>query len=304
MNGAGPRGAFSGRSAPRAGFLRERIALMKILLRIVGVLVVLVVAFLLFGFLLPRQIDVERTIAVDAPPEAVSRLVVDLERWPDWQAWNKEMDPTVTYTFSDPAVGEGAWYEWKGDKLDTGKVAITGVVPDREVAYTVDFAGQGPNPGTMTFEEVGKTAKTNVIWSFHCDMGFNPIGRYFGLMVGPMLEGDFDTGLANLKRLAETEGPGVQLETGEGAAEDVTEPEPATPDAAPSEAGDGEGTPEPESSAAESPAADASATVPSVGENAPAAPDVASPPATDGENGAAAPDSTTAPNASPEEGSP
>jgi hypothetical protein len=36
-------------------------------------------------------------------------------------------------------------------------------------------------------------------------MGFSPIGRYIGLMMRGMLEKDFDTGLANLKKLAESE---------------------------------------------------------------------------------------------------
>lgn len=179
---------------------------MKIFLRIVGVLVVLVVAFFLFGFLLPREISVERTVTIDLPPGQVYPLVVDLKRWPDWQAWNKEMDPTVAYEFSEPSVGEGAWYEWNGEKLSTGKVAITGVTPDRSVDYTVDFAETGANPGTMKLEPADGD-KTTATWSFDCDMGFSPIGRYFGLMMGDMLEADFDKGLANLKKLAETEKP-------------------------------------------------------------------------------------------------
>lgn len=178
---------------------------MKIFLRIVGVVVTLVVAFLLIGLLLPREIAIERSVDVAAPPEAVYPLVADLKRWPDWQAWNKEMDPTVTYTFSDPSAGEEAWYEWKGEKLSTGKVAITGVAPPKSVAYTVDFADSGANPGTMTFEEAAQPNQTHAVWTFQCDMGFSPIGRYVGLMMRGMLEKDFDTGLANLKKLAESE---------------------------------------------------------------------------------------------------
>lgn len=176
---------------------------MKTFLRILGVIVTLVAAFVLIGFLLPRKIEVERSLVTSAPPEAIYPLVADLERWPDWQAWNKEMDPTVTYTFSDPSVGEGAWYEWKGEKLSTGRVALTGVETNRSVDYTVDFAGSGANPGTMEFVSVGKEPRTNVVWSFRCDMGFSPVGRYVGLMMRGMLEQDFDTGLANLKKLAE-----------------------------------------------------------------------------------------------------
>lgn len=198
---------------------------MKIFLRIVGVIVTLVVAFVLIGFLLPQTIVIERSIATSAPPQAIYPLVADLKRWPDWQAWNKEMDPTVTYTFSDPSVGEGASYEWKGEKLSTGKVAITGVEKDYLVDYTVDFADTGANPGTMKFLPAGgkEGDQFQITWNFQCDMGFSPIGRYMGLMMRGMLEKDFDTGLANLKKLAESEPPtAVPAETGA-----TTEVEPA-----------------------------------------------------------------------------
>jgi hypothetical protein len=178
---------------------------MKIFLRIVGVIVTLVVAFLLIWFLLPQTIVIERSVVTSAAPETIYPLIADLKRWPDWQAWNKEMDPTVTYTFSEPSAGEGASYEWKGEELSTGRVVLTGVGPNSFVDYTVDFADTGANSGKMTFQSVGKDPRTHIVWTFQCDMGFSPIGRYIGLMMRGTLEKDFDTGLANLKKLAETE---------------------------------------------------------------------------------------------------
>jgi len=44
-------------------------------------------------------------------------------------------------------------------------------------------------------------------WGFHNDIGFNPIGRFFGLMMDGMLGPDYEDGLARLKKVAEAVPP-------------------------------------------------------------------------------------------------
>lgn len=55
--------------------------------------------------------------------------------------------------------------------------------------------------GTLKLEPEG--AATKVTWSFAGEAGNNPMMRDMGLMMDGMIGKDFETGLANLKVLAE-----------------------------------------------------------------------------------------------------
>jgi len=54
--------------------------------------------------------------------------------------------------------------------------------------YTITPEGQG----------------TKVVWGFDTDLGSNPVSRYFGLMFDKMVGGDFERGLAGLKKYVES----------------------------------------------------------------------------------------------------
>ena len=98
---------------------------MKLLKRISLILVPLVATLAFIGFLQPGHCQVERSLVMQAKPEKIYPIIADLKTWEDWTAWNKELDPTITRTFSGSASGAGAVMSWDGKKTGQGEFKFT-----------------------------------------------------------------------------------------------------------------------------------------------------------------------------------
>ena len=57
---------------------------MRILKRFLGIVLAIVIVLVLVAFLLPREVEVSRSITIDAPPEKVFPLVNSLEEGAKW----------------------------------------------------------------------------------------------------------------------------------------------------------------------------------------------------------------------------
>jgi hypothetical protein len=175
---------------------------MKVLKKALLALVVLIALLAAVGFLLPSHYRVERSVMIDAQPEAIYPHLATLKSWPEWTAWNTQRYPDMKNTFSGPESGAGATYAWDGKEVGLGKIALTAADPNRGVEYDLDFQnGQYLSKGKVTMEPTGNAVK--VTWVNEGDLGANPVSRYFGLMMDRMMGPDFETGLNNLKQRAE-----------------------------------------------------------------------------------------------------
>ena len=56
---------------------------------------------------------------------------------------------------------------------------------------------------TAYYDLQAEEGGTRVTWGFDTDFGHDLVGRYFGLVLGPLIGADYEKGLANLKALAE-----------------------------------------------------------------------------------------------------
>ena len=165
-------------------------------------LVVLVVAVVGGAFVLPQHPHTQRDTVIAASPEQVFAVVNDMSRWNDWAPWSK-MDPDIKLKFDGPAKGVGAKMSWTSAKLGDGSITVIESTPFSEIKNAMDFGGAGTATSTFTFAP--GDGGTKVIWSFDSDAGMNPISRYFGLFVDSMVGKDYETGLASLKDLAESD---------------------------------------------------------------------------------------------------
>jgi hypothetical protein len=108
----------------------------------------------------------------------------------------------MTFQFSGPQEGPTATYTWTGNKVGNGKLVITRSEPQNGVWYTLDFdSGKYVSAGGLIFEPAGDTTK--VTWHNGGQLGFNPVNRYFGLLMDRLTGPDFASGLDNLKRIVE-----------------------------------------------------------------------------------------------------
>ncbi len=93
------------------------------------ILLVLVVV----GLIIPNDVNVRRSIEINATPEQIHYYVDNLEQWPKWGPW-ATMDPTMKTTIGEIKSGVGASQSWKGEG-GNGSLKITSSSPEKGVAY-------------------------------------------------------------------------------------------------------------------------------------------------------------------------
>lgn len=175
---------------------------MRILKKLLLVIVVVVVALAGIGMLLPRQVHVERSAVINAPPATVFALVNGYRMFNKWSPWS-DRDPAAKYTWEGPDFGVGAKFSWTSEKADVGSGSqeiVESRAPEA-VKVRLDFGAQGVAWSNWALApEAGGTKTT---WSCDIDTGAGPVGRWFGLMMDKWVGTDYAKGLENLKAFAE-----------------------------------------------------------------------------------------------------
>ena len=136
---------------------------LKYLLIFVGVVVV---AFVVGNFLTDGKLSVSQSLQMDAPPQAVFKHVNNFKNWEAWSPW-KASDSTMVMEYGEIVEGEGASYQWVGEKNGEGKMKIAESTPYSQIKTEVYFSPDptaDPSHGTWTFEE--KDGGTLVTWAF------------------------------------------------------------------------------------------------------------------------------------------
>lgn len=173
--------------------------LKKILLAILG----LVALVLGFAATRPDTVHYERSLTMKAPPEKIFPLINDFHQWAGWSPWEK-IDPRLKRTYEGAGSGKGAIYGWDGnDDVGSGRMEIMESTPPSKISIKLDFIRpfEGHNTAEFTLEPAGE--ETKVTWAM-----FGPntsMGKVFGLFMDmdKMLGSQFETGLNNMKALAE-----------------------------------------------------------------------------------------------------
>lgn len=167
-----------------------------------GVIVILVsIGLVGGGMMLSPAFTVQRSLLVGAPPERVYAFVADPRGWSQWSAWNRR-DPAMAITYTGPASGTSAAWSWQSKSEGNGTMTFTSVEPGRRVAFDLKLDDLNTTSrGELRFEPVG--SGTRVTWTIDGDAGANPLYRWFALFADTLMGPDFESGLANLKAVAE-----------------------------------------------------------------------------------------------------
>ncbi|MEL6169292.1 MAG: SRPBCC family protein [Pseudomonadota bacterium] len=175
---------------------------MRILKWILGLIALLAVVFVAGAYLLPRNVEVARSIEINATADDVFPHVNALQAAENWSPWLGR-DPEVQLTYSGPEAGVGNKLEWMSEhpQVGNGTQEIIGSEPGKSVTSALDFGPMGQ--ATARFDLAEASGVTTVTWGFQSDMGMNPMGRWMGLMMDSWVGGDYEAGLANLKALVE-----------------------------------------------------------------------------------------------------
>jgi effector-binding domain-containing protein len=174
---------------------------MRLVRKAVLVLAVLAVLFVAVGYLLPRQVHMERSAVIGARPATVHFLLTSFRNADKWLPCY-ELDPKAKYTLSGPDFGVGATLQWAGEKIGSGTQVVVESRPPDYAKCALDFAGMETT--TETFHLTSEGEGTRVVWGIDADMGKGPVGRWFGLLMDTMAGKDFEKALARLDRFAAT----------------------------------------------------------------------------------------------------
>ena len=107
-------------------------------------------------------------------------------------------------TFSGPATGPGAIYEWDGDKnVGKGRIEITEESPNARLAFNLDMLKpfEAHNKGELSLQPQGSA--TVVTWAMHGRTPYLAKILHVFFNMDRMAGGDFEKGLADLKAIAE-----------------------------------------------------------------------------------------------------
>ncbi len=164
-------------------------------------LVALVVVVALF---LPASTTVTRSLTIQAAPARVFELVNGFAHFNRFSPWHNA-DPQTRYSYTGPPAGVGARMEWDSDNPNVGQGSsqIIAVETNRKVTTRLDFGGQGDAIAWFALQPVA--TDTEVTWGLRSDAGFDPLARYFNLLLDYFVGKDYEQGLRQLKILAEAD---------------------------------------------------------------------------------------------------
>jgi carbon monoxide dehydrogenase subunit G len=165
--------------------------------------VILIAALLGYAATRPDTFRVQRSKSIHAQPEEIFALINDFHRWGAWSPYEK-LDPAMQRTFSGAENGKGAVYEWAGTrKVGEGRMEIMDTSPRSKVTIQLDFLKPFECHNTAEFTLEAEGSGTNVTWAMHGSQSLVAKAMSIFFSMDSLVGKDFETGLANMKAIAE-----------------------------------------------------------------------------------------------------
>jgi len=164
--------------------------------KLFGVLLALIVALIVIGFLLPTTVVIERERVVDHPREVIFEVLGDLRHFTQWAPWlNRHSD--TSWRLEGPAQGVGATLVWnETPEAKASRLWIVGVEPPRRVDMKLELSG---NEADSWLAVVDAAGGREVRWGMRIEFGaLDLVGRYVGLILPGLAGSDYRKGLERL----------------------------------------------------------------------------------------------------------
>ncbi|RUL80031.1 polyketide cyclase [Dyella choica] len=181
-------------------------------LEFIVALIIVVVAGVVVGIIMPGSGHVERSLVVSKDLRQVYDMVSNFRTFPDY-AVLRAYDPRTQYSLSGSAFGAGSEISWSSqdDKVGEGKLTIANAKPDFNkidstvnsagLTWNVDNAWRGSDKHfTVDLLRQGSTGKlTKITWSYDVSYGFNLLDRYSNLYIHGQPDAFIQYSLNNLQ---------------------------------------------------------------------------------------------------------
>lgn len=175
----------------------------KLLVLVLGLVAVAAGVVVYAAATQPESFRVARSVEVAAPPETIFPLINDLRQFARWSPYEKK-DPRMERSFSGPTLGKGQRYDWDGNsQVGKGWLLITESAEPKRVGIDLNMVRPLAANNQVAFTLAPKGPTTEVTWSMEgrSSLLSQVVCMFFDM--DRMVGGDFETGLASLKELAE-----------------------------------------------------------------------------------------------------
>lgn len=177
--------------------------MIKILITLAVLLVLALGTLLAVAARKPDTFRFERSITIAASPEKIRPLINDLQHFNRWNPYNKK-DPAMKTTYRGPQAGPGAAYDFDGNgEVGKGTISIVEPTGPGTVSMRLDMTAPMAASNRIDFTLRPQGNATQVTWAMHGPTPFIAKVMHTLIDMDKMLGKDFDTGLADLKALAE-----------------------------------------------------------------------------------------------------
>ena len=168
------------------------------------ILVIAIAVVLILASTKPDSFRVQRSLPIKAPPETLFALINDFHRWGNWSPWETR-DPAMKRSFSGPSSGTGAVYAWEGNRnVGSGRMEILESSAPSKIVIKLDFFKPFEGHNTAEFTLLPRADATTVDWVMHGPAPFLSKVMQVFMNFDTMIGRDFEQGLANLKKAAES----------------------------------------------------------------------------------------------------
>jgi uncharacterized protein YndB with AHSA1/START domain len=175
----------------------------EILVIIAVVIGIIIAVVLILAARKPDTFSVTRAAVVNAPADKIFPLISDFHQWLNWSPWEGR-DPAMKRTYSGAERGKGAAYAWESNKnVGSGHMEILEATPSSKIVIKLDFLKPFEAHNVAEFTMLPRGGATSVTWVMHGPAPFMTKLMHTVMNIDRMVGKDFETGLANLKAIAE-----------------------------------------------------------------------------------------------------
>jgi hypothetical protein len=169
---------------------------------IIIAVIILFAVILVYAATRPDNFRVERVASIKASPEKIAALINDFHQWVSWSPYEK-LDPAMKRSYGGAASGKGADYAWESaGKAGVGRMEILESSP-AGIKIKLQFIKPFEATHTAEFTMTPQGDTTRLTWAM---FGRDPyIAKVMCLFFNrdKLIGDDFETGLGNIKALAE-----------------------------------------------------------------------------------------------------
>ena len=176
----------------------------EIIAIIAVVLAIAIAVVLILAATKPNTLRVQRATSIKAPADRIFPLINDFQQWRTWSPYENK-DPAMKRSYSGAESGKGAVYAWDGNKnVGSGRMEILEASAPSKITIKLDFFKPFEGHNTAEFTMLPQGDVTNLTWMMHGPAVFMSKLMQVFINLDHMIGRDFEVGLANLKKLAET----------------------------------------------------------------------------------------------------